>query len=177
MLSACECGSVDFSVEYQTTARLNLNPVAQVSVTYGPVNVSGLFSTVTCNQCGMRLDVDSTGVPEDVRIAFIAARHRADAIAANLATVTVRARTAPAGAVPLARPDGSDTPTSASTGSVAGPMVGPASGSYAADPGSECDPDGPMVTSWARERIAAHEAAQATEGDLGVNRPGPDLGR
>lgn len=116
-MSACECGSTDFTVEYQTTARINMSLVSQVSVTYGPINDTGMFSTVTCVHCHAKLDIDNTGVTEDFRLAFIAARYRADAIARDLATVTVRARTRPAAAIPPARPDGWAPPASSTQGS------------------------------------------------------------
>lgn len=104
---SCECGSADFVVEYQTTARLRLvNGIAQ-AVSYGPVNEGLMVSTVTCTGCSARLDIDNslTGAdPDACLFSFVATRYRADTVASDLPAVTVRTRTSPI--EPVARPRG-----------------------------------------------------------------------
>lgn len=101
---SCGCGSTDFIVEYQTTARLRLTDGHTASVAYGPVSESGVISTVTCDGCSGRLDIDNTlrGAAQESLFAFLAARYQGDNIAASLPSLTVRTRTA--ATEPLASP-------------------------------------------------------------------------
>lgn len=100
----CKCGSSEFVVEYQTSARLTLQAGEPVMITYGPINSSGLFSTVTCVGCQTRLDLDNTltGAHPEETLPFVATRYRADQLATDLPSVSVRARPTPP--MPLAQP-------------------------------------------------------------------------
>lgn len=96
-MTSCACGSTKFVVEYQTTARLNLDTGAPVAVTYGPIRDGGMFSTITCAECAAKLDIDNTLIGTDPVAsfaAFMTARYRADILAGELPSVTVRTRNA-----------------------------------------------------------------------------------
>lgn len=82
-------------MEYQTTARLNLDTGTPVAVTYGPISEGAMFSTITCANCRTKLDIDNTlsgEAAQEAFSAFMTARYRADILATDLPSVTVRTR-------------------------------------------------------------------------------------